>query len=226
MPAHPRSAWTRLGELLMRRRIDIDPRYSNRRTFVEERVPDRYRIINSIELGRRDNYEPATKAALEAAYRLAPGAIDRFFSSGILDTETAAEPSGRPGADILPLVAETDEPAVEGYYRVLTLEREAHIPLRTPQEERIWAHPWLSDEAKAMFIAQLRWVLDGRPRSASSRGGQSAGLARPPPPRRPVTVQARRDESRRKNAGISVYLTSQIRACRARAGRPPRGTMV
>ena len=56
MASHPRAAWVRLGELLVRRRIELDPRYRNRRTFTSERGVE-YRIVNDIELGRRDNYE-------------------------------------------------------------------------------------------------------------------------------------------------------------------------
>jgi hypothetical protein len=96
MPSHPRSAWERLGKLLMRRRVDLDPRYQNRRTFVDERAPDRYRIINAIELGRRDNYEQGTIIALEAAYDLAPGAITRTLDGGELEPQPrrlAAVPS-------------------------------------------------------------------------------------------------------------------------------------
>jgi hypothetical protein len=87
MLSHTGPDWIRLGEFLIRRRIDLDPRYRNRRIFVAERAPDRYRIVNAIELGRRDNYEPATIAALEAAYGLAPGAIDRALAGGELEVQ-------------------------------------------------------------------------------------------------------------------------------------------
>ena len=54
MPSYPRSAWESLGELLVRRRIELDSRYRNRRTFTSERAVE-YRIVNDIELGRRDS---------------------------------------------------------------------------------------------------------------------------------------------------------------------------
>ena len=76
----------------MRRRVDLDPRYQNRRVFVDERAPDRYRIINAIELGRRDNYEPGTIIALEAAYDLAPGAIARALDGGELEPRAVSPP--------------------------------------------------------------------------------------------------------------------------------------
>ena len=87
MPSHPRSAWVRLGELLVRRRIELDPRYSNRRIFTDERIPGKYRIINTLERGQRDTYETGTIAAIEAAYDLAPGAIGRFLDGGELETQ-------------------------------------------------------------------------------------------------------------------------------------------
>ena len=87
MPSHPRSAWTRLGELLRRRRIELDLRYRNRRTFEADRAPGLYRIINAIETGERDNYEPGTIAALEVAYDLVPGSIDRALDGGELEPQ-------------------------------------------------------------------------------------------------------------------------------------------
>lgn len=67
----------------MRRRIELDPRYRNRRLFTAERSVE-YRIVNDIEKGRRDNFEPQTIAALEAAYDLAPGSIGRAYQGGEL----------------------------------------------------------------------------------------------------------------------------------------------
>lgn len=74
MPSYPAAAWERLGQLLVRRRLELDPRFRNRRIFTAERAVE-YRIINDIELGRRDNYEPATLGVIELAYDLAPGTI-------------------------------------------------------------------------------------------------------------------------------------------------------
>ncbi len=87
MPSHASEAWERLGEWLVRRRLELDPRYRNRRTFTRERAPDRYRIVNDIELGRRDNYEPATLAAIESAYDLPAGAIGQFIAGVPLSGE-------------------------------------------------------------------------------------------------------------------------------------------
>jgi hypothetical protein len=118
MPTYPPSAWERLGAALIRRRIELDSRYRNRRTFADERHAD-YRIVNDIELGRRDNYEPATVAALELAYDLPSGAIGRFLdSSGA--TGLREEREGRGG--VLPPAPDPawhPEPVPGGHFSVL-----------------------------------------------------------------------------------------------------------
>ena len=91
MASHPGPAWTRLGELLMRRRVELDPRYRNRRIFTAERAVE-YRIVNDIELGRRQNYEPGTIAALEAAYAVTAGSIGRALEGGNLEPQSAPGP--------------------------------------------------------------------------------------------------------------------------------------
>jgi len=91
MASHPGPAWTRLGELLMRRRVELDPRYRNRRIFTAERAVE-YRIVNDIELGRRQNYEPGTIAVLEAAYAVTAGSIGRALEGGDLEPQRPAGP--------------------------------------------------------------------------------------------------------------------------------------
>jgi hypothetical protein len=82
-------AWERLGEQLVRRRIEVDPRYSNRQLFADERGVN-YRSISDIERGRRDNYEDATIASLEVAYAVRPGSIRRAVDGGDLEPLQAA----------------------------------------------------------------------------------------------------------------------------------------
>lgn len=67
--------------MLVRRRIELNPAYRNRQTFVRERGVE-YRTISDIENGRRANYETATLAALEVAYELASGAIRHYVDHG------------------------------------------------------------------------------------------------------------------------------------------------
>src|SRR6202041_1099797 len=88
VPDRPSAAWERLGEMLVRRRLELDPRYRNRRTFARERDPRLYRLFSDIELGRRPSYKPASLAAIERAYELGPGAGGRFLSGGLESPDT------------------------------------------------------------------------------------------------------------------------------------------
>jgi len=141
MPSYPHSAWGRLGELLVRRRIELDPRYSNRRIFTDERIPGRYRIVNALERGQRDNYEAGTLAAIESAYHLDPGAIARFLAGGELEsgpppTEPAA-PVTSSGTVALPPLATAGEPDAEDAAEVTRAVVVAAIGPRF--ERQVWA---------------------------------------------------------------------------------------
>lgn len=87
-------ARVRLGKLLNRRRVDIDPRYHNRRIFAEERGVGYFTVLD-IELAkpRSLKFEQSTVANLERAYGLGHGAIDKFLEDGgelaILDGQPA-----------------------------------------------------------------------------------------------------------------------------------------
>lgn len=97
MPNRPSDEWERLGEMLVRRRVELDPRYRNRRTFAGDRDSRLYRLFSDIELGKRASYKPATLAAVEKAYELEPGAIGQFLSGGGLEPLEAGR-SGPAGA--------------------------------------------------------------------------------------------------------------------------------
>jgi len=89
------TAGKRLGDLLVRRRIELNPAWRSRRAFTAAHAPSLlYRVVNDLENGNRFNFEPATIAAIEVAYRLAPGSLRRSLGIGIL--EPASEPR-RPG---------------------------------------------------------------------------------------------------------------------------------
>src|SRR6185437_16171420 len=59
--------WSKLGELLTLRRVELDPRYQNRTVFCEERGLD-YRLAYDIEEARRVNFRKTTLAGVAAAY--------------------------------------------------------------------------------------------------------------------------------------------------------------
>jgi hypothetical protein len=81
VPSDPNPRRQRLGQLLIRKRLDLDPRYRNRQVFADERGVE-YRIVSDIETARRENFQAVTIAELEHAYALAPGAIGRFIDRG------------------------------------------------------------------------------------------------------------------------------------------------
>ena len=66
-----------LGRLLAARRVELDPRYRNRRTFAADTGMG-WRTLYDVEMARRDNFTSGTLRAFESAYRLASGSLDRF----------------------------------------------------------------------------------------------------------------------------------------------------
>lgn len=66
-PRTDAAAWKRLGELLIRRRIELDPAYQNRTAFCTERGID-YRLAYDIEEARRTNFRKGTLAGVAIAY--------------------------------------------------------------------------------------------------------------------------------------------------------------
>ena len=111
----PTANWKRLGELLVRRRIELDPRYSNRRLFADESGLN-YRIVSDVERGRRDNYENQTIAAVEVAYRVLPGSVARVVAGGEPALQPVPAPAGAPPPDARP-----DVPSEAEFGRLLSL---------------------------------------------------------------------------------------------------------
>lgn len=166
MSSHDREAWERLGEMLVRRRLELDPRYRNRRTFTREHAPDLYRIVNDIELGRRDNYEPATLAAIEAAYSLPAGTIGRLLDGQLATSDgPSAAPERTPRTRVIPALRRT--PALEPYAAVVELEHKAQIPPRAGEQD-VWDSDAFGDEEKVNFIAMMRLLNDTSARETST----------------------------------------------------------
>lgn len=87
--------WEQLGPLLMQRRVTLSPQWHNRGAFSKATGVD-YRLVYDIEEARRTNFGGATLAAIEAAYRLAPGTIGRFLDGGELEMLPSASASSLP----------------------------------------------------------------------------------------------------------------------------------
>jgi hypothetical protein len=76
------TAWQRLGTLLERRRVELDPRYKNLTLFAKERGVDA-RMAWDIERARRTNFRRPTRRALEVAYGWQAGSIDSVLEGGV-----------------------------------------------------------------------------------------------------------------------------------------------
>jgi len=186
MPSDTEPAWKRLGDLLVRRRIELDPRYRNRRLFTSERGAE-YRIVNAIERGERSNYEPATLSALEVAYSLAPGAILRAADGAGLqpqpETRATAPP---PGPVRLPhLYGQELEPYLAGVRDDLAEAMRAYGPGFTGDqafphdglEAEAWDTPRLTPDESMRQIAWLRLFAAERDQRQSG-SGRETGLWR------------------------------------------------
>ncbi len=102
--------WKRLGELLGRARVELDPRYANRRLFCKE-TGINYRLTTDVENGLRDNYGRSTKIAIEVAYGWAPGSINRVLDGG---DPSPADPRRRAIMQALPEIFGQDRNAGTG----------------------------------------------------------------------------------------------------------------
>lgn len=180
-------AWKDLGDLLMRRRIEIDPRYSNRSLFARENGAQ-LRILSAVELGERDTYEAGTISAIEVIYRLRPGAIRRFLAgeaTGLEANERRARPPSPeaespqipvrdPLADIhdalrtgLDASAMTEASWIAEEIRNGTFEVSDGWTRGT--EEAVMASDW-DPEAKAKTIAGVRALVASYLREAAAGG--------------------------------------------------------
>lgn len=83
MPASEDSkAWERLGQMLVRRRVELDPRYARSlQVFADERHIN-YRLAWDIEGARRVNYTRASLALVELAYGLEHGSVEEALAGG------------------------------------------------------------------------------------------------------------------------------------------------
>lgn len=80
MPTTPGN-WKRLGDLLVQRRIELDPRYRVREVFAAQ-AGIHPRMLYDIERAKRTTFPPGTLATFEVAYQWAPGSIKRVLDGG------------------------------------------------------------------------------------------------------------------------------------------------
>jgi hypothetical protein len=146
-------AWQRLAHLLIDRRVQLAPRYRNRRVFCDEKNLD-YRVVSDIETARRDNFSGPMLTALEVAYDIAEGGIRRAIDTPDLDA-LPERPKDRTLTNRAPLDAGRDQADVfiPGYVPYEDLP---------PWEKAIWSAPQLTvdeREAAIYFLQLLRGEL-------------------------------------------------------------------
>jgi len=111
------ATWKQVGSQLRRQRIELG--YSDRQSFVDAHGL-KYRIINDLENGKRDNYEMDTLIAAEVAYRVVPGLLKPALDGGTL--EFAA-----PGRDAAVQGPAASAPAGPDYLAALTGDAETDL---------------------------------------------------------------------------------------------------
>ena len=169
------STWKRLGDLLLRRRIELDPAYANRRIF-SEATGVNARTIADIEKGRRDNYEPATIASVEVAYRLAGGSVARTLAGGDLEPLPVMEPApavvAPPSRDDRAADPYPSGPAaLAAHARAETADRAAAELLfpGDPRRQEAWdtlTNPSIPPDEKLALLAGLALFANDRVKAA------------------------------------------------------------
>jgi hypothetical protein len=93
MTTAPQGTRKRLGELLVQRRIELNPRWRKRTVFAEDHGLN-WRLLYDIERARRDSFSDETLAAIEVAYRWRKGSIAAVIAGGDpvpLDDDTSRD---------------------------------------------------------------------------------------------------------------------------------------
>lgn len=135
-----RAPWKRIGQMLVRRRTELDPaRYRTRRGWMDAVTAAGLskRVIVDIETGARDNYRDETLGTVEDLYRLKRGTIRQAIAGGPLLTEDGTPlhgPGDRQEAETPRYAAELHSDPVTG--RISEIAREIGAELDgVPAEE-------------------------------------------------------------------------------------------
>jgi hypothetical protein len=175
VPPEQDGDWARVGGQLSHRRVEIDPRYRNRRLFAEERGVN-WRLLHDLERAKRTNFEPETLTAFEVAYSLVRGSFTRSLAGGELEPlpVEGQPPAGAGSPPLSPVADDVDPealaPFIAGVWREVgaaVAEHHREDPAGAqifddPQEQRIWdsSGPLKTREEKVHLIALLRMLED------------------------------------------------------------------
>lgn len=162
--AASREDWERVGHLLAERRVQISPRYANRRAFADETGVN-WRTLYDAEYGKRATFGRGTIRAFETAYQLVPGSLDRTLAGGPLEPADVPRP-------VIAVEGALEAELIAKILRRLSPEDQAvirYIMRMTDGEGRPW-----SQERKLQEIDKYVDSVDG-----SGQARPAAGL--PPP---------------------------------------------
>lgn len=143
-------AWRNLARLLVERRVQLAPRFHNRRAFCDEKHLD-YRVVSDIETARRDNFGAPMLTALEVGYEIAEGGIRQALKD--------------PATEVLPERSKHRTPAAPSAAPSVDRERGGvfipeNVPYEDldPWEQAIWSAPQLTVEERESAIYFLHLV--------------------------------------------------------------------
>lgn len=100
----PKQHTRHIGNVLLTRRIQLDPTHHRTREEWAETVrcagpiDQPHETVRALETGARDSYDPTTLATLENAYQLKPGSLGEALQGGDLvadDGQVLYPPPGR-----------------------------------------------------------------------------------------------------------------------------------
>lgn len=172
--------WQRLGDMLIQRRTALDSRWHNRTAFCEATGLS-YRLVYDIEEGRRTNFGGSTKAAIEAAYHLAPGAVDRYIQGGDLyEGATVTRlpftgPSPMPGLADLPEILRKLPPDIEEWIADVDADIASGRMPRNQFEASVWDNPGFTPDRKRLMLGIARSELAAAARGERRGEGRAGG---------------------------------------------------
>ena len=146
-------AWQNLAGLLIHRRVQLDPRYRNRRTFCDEKQIE-YRVVSDIEGARRSNFSAPMLTALEVAYDIPDGGIKQALTDPTLKELPRRNTSPTSPRRASPHASNTS----------LYIPADVHLADLEPWEQHIWRTPDLTANERRGLIRfgrlQLGMITD------------------------------------------------------------------
>lgn len=146
--SYPAEDWQRLGRMLRAQRVALKPEWHNRQKFVNASGLNE-RLVSDLEKGRRAAYRDSTLDAVENAYQLPQGAIQKALADPDYRFPQV-EPAGK--TFVGPVAARLNREHDDVY-----IPEDVPYEDLPPWEQAIWSAPQLSPEERqaAIYFLQL-----------------------------------------------------------------------